>query len=282
MASIRPFRGLRYNTRSPLDLALVTAPPYDCITTEQQNDLYRVHPHNIVRLILNRTTSSDSAGDNRYSRAAQLLRLWREGGILSQDEKPAVYIIEHEFDVEGKRYRREGFIARVGLEEPESRIVLPHEETFTGPKEDRLKLLRATDCNLSAVMSLFDDPAGAVMAALKQGLPHAPDMQTVDGEGVVNRLWVQADPEVISVAQKLFASHSLYIADGHHRYETAAAYMKLLRESGREVGPEHPAASIMTFCIPMNDPGLVIQPTHRVIETLGGKFDLDRFRSLSS
>ena len=284
MATIRPFRALRYNTRDPLSVALVTAPPYDCISPQEQDDLYRLHPHNVVRLILGKEFPGDDDRNNRYTRAADLLKKWQAAAILARDADPAIYFYQQEFLLEGRSYLREGFLARLGLEPFGSGRVFPHEETMPGPKADRLKLLRATGANLSPIFGLFPDPKNAVTALFHEHraeLPRRecdPIAQTVDGDGVVHRLFACTDPDLIRRIAKEMADRSIFIADGHHRYETALAYRDELKAAGQDIGPDHPASSVLALFVSMHHPGLVILPTHRI---LSGLKDLavDRLRA---
>jgi len=268
MAQVRPFRALRYNTTDPLSLALVTAPPYDCITPDEQAELYRTHPHNIVRLILNRRQVGDDDTHNLYTRAADFLEKWQRTGILIRDAVPSLYLYQQEFQVEGRAYMREGILARVGLEPYGTGKIFPHEETIAGPREDRLRLLRQVRANLSPVFSLYPDPENLVAHLVHEVIPREPLAQTVDSEGVVHRLFASSDPGLAERVAEVMATVPLYIADGHHRYETALAYKRELEARGETVDEEHPAASVLMLCVSMHDPGLAVLPTHRVLRGL--------------
>ncbi len=268
MATVRPFRALRYNTRDPLSVALVTAPPYDCIAPAERDELYRTHPHNIVRLTLTRDEPGDGDRADKYARAADLLEKWANGGILSRDDEPALYVYQQAFELEGQQCLREGFLARVGLEPLGEGDVYPHEETMPGPKEDRLRLLRATRANLEPIFGLFPDADHAVAERLHEAGLGEPVVQTVDGEGVIHRLFAVTDDVVLHRVAETMAPKPLYIADGHHRYETALAYRHELRAAGEAIEDDHPANSILMMCVSMHDPGLAVLPTHRVIEGL--------------
>jgi uncharacterized protein (DUF1015 family) len=269
MAAIRPFRALRYNTTDPLSVALVTAPPYDCINAEEQEELYRTHPHNIVRIILGKGTPVDTDKHNRYTRAASLMTKWRQTGILSRDSQPALYFYQQEFEIDGKTYLREGFLARVGLEEFGTGKIFPHEETMPGPKEDRLKLMRATRANTEPIFGLFPDPENAVTALFHAaGQSCDPLVQTVDGNGIVHRLFGCSDAVVIKRVADAMAAKPIFIADGHHRYETALAYKREREAAGETVGPEHPVAGILMLCVSMHHPGLAVLPAHRILSGL--------------
>jgi uncharacterized protein (DUF1015 family) len=277
MAAIRPFRALRYNTHDPLSIALVTAPPYDCITPQEQDELYRTHPHNVVRLILGKEHPGDGPDHNKYTRAASLLQKWQRGGILARDPTPMIYCYHQEFEIEGKAFLRRGFLARVGLEEFGAGQIFPHEETMPGPKEDRLKLMRATRTNTEPIFGLFPDHAGEIADFCKGQPPCEPLVQTVDGSGVAHRLYGCSRQEIVAGISKAMAAKPIYIADGHHRYETALAYRRELQAAGQSVGPDHPASSILMLCVSMHDPGLAILPAHRVLHGLKG-LTADRLR----
>jgi uncharacterized protein (DUF1015 family) len=268
MAAIRPFQALRYNTRDPLSVALVTAPPYDCITPDEQEELHRTHPHNIVRIILGKPSPSDTEKHNRYTRAAGLLAKWRQTGILVRDPEAALYFYRQEFEIDGKTYLREGFLGRVGLEEFGSGHVFPHEETMPGPREDRLKLIRATRANTEPIFGLYPDPENAITALFHEAVRCEPLVQTVDGSGIVHRLFGCSDPALVGRVAKAMADRPIFIADGHHRYETALAYKREREAAGERIGPDHPAASVLMLCVSMHHPGLAILPTHRVLAGL--------------
>jgi uncharacterized protein (DUF1015 family) len=281
MAAIRPFQGLRYNTRDPLSVALVTAPPYDCISPKEQEELYRTHPHNIVRLILGKGTPLDDAEHNRYTRAASLMAKWRNACILVRDPAPTLYFYQQEFEVDGKTYIREGFLASVGLEEFGTGKIFPHEETMPGPKEDRLRLIRAARANLSPIFGLFPDERNAVTSLFHEAARCEPLVQTVDGSGVVHRLFGCADAGLIRRVAEAMADKPLFIADGHHRYETALAYKRERQAAGETIGPDHPAAGVLMLCVSMHHPGLAILPAHRILSGLPG-LTADRLREATA
>ncbi len=268
MATVRPFRALRYNTSDPLSVALVTAPPFDCISSQKRDELYRTHPHNIVRLIFGRDEPGDDETQNKYTRAADLLARWTDGGILVRDPEPTLYFYQQEFEIEGNSYRREGFLARVGLEEFGRGKIFPHEQTMAGPREDRLRLICHVRANLSAIFGLYPDPKNKVTALFHETGLGDPVAQTVDGDGVVHRLYACSNPAAIKRVAEALREKPVFIADGHHRYETALAYRNALVEQGENVGRDHPAASVLMMLVSMYDPGLAILPAHRVISGL--------------
>jgi uncharacterized protein (DUF1015 family) len=281
MAAIHPFRALRYNTHDPLSAALVTAPPYDCITPQERDELYRTHPHNIVRIILGKDLPGDGEGNNKYTRAADLMKKWQQARILVRDPHPTIYCYHQEFEIEGRSYLRKGFLARVGLEEFGKGKIFPHEETMPGPKADRLQLMRATGANTEPIFGLFPDPENIVDGLCAGRPPCEPIIQTVDGAGVSHRLFACGHQDIIEGIRSFLANRPLFIADGHHRYETALAYRRELVAAGKTIGPDHPASSILMLCVSMHDPGLAILPTHRVLHGLQG-LTTDRLRDVTS
>ncbi len=265
MAEIRAFRGYRYDLGRVGALSDIVAPPYDVIDPALQQDLYDRSPYNVVRLILNKEEAGDTQTDNRYTRAAHCLRDWQHEGILSQDSARSVYVYHQDFDVEGRRYTRRGFLTRVRLEPFGQGKIYPHEETLAGPKADRLQLFRATGMNLSPVFGLYPDPAGAVQNCLEEAVRRSPPLEATDHLGVVSRFWPVTDQHAVSVVTGLMGPKPIFIADGHHRYETALRYLDERRETGEVRDAEAaPNFALMTL-VSMTDPGLVILPTHRLV-----------------
>jgi uncharacterized protein (DUF1015 family) len=268
MADIRAFRAHRYDLGRVGALSDVVAPPYDVIDAELQQKLYDQSPYNVVRLILNKESPADTDGDNRYTRSAAVLRDWQRDDVLVQDSARSLYVYHQDFEVEGKRYTRKGFLARVRLEPFGTGRIYPHEETLAGPKADRLKLFRATGMNLSPVFGLYPDPQDAVMAELEKAVGRSLPLEATDHLGVTSRLWPVHDQHTVSAVTGLLGPKPVFIADGHHRYETGLRYLEERREAG-EVRDEEAAANfILMMLVSMSDPGLVILPTHRLISGL--------------
>ena len=271
MSSISPFRGWRYDP-GKVDLSKVVAPPYDVIDGREQRDLYARDDRNVVRLILGRTHADDSDHDNRYIRAAAHLDAWRGDGLFIQD-RPAVYLYEQKFAAGGGECARRGFFARLRLSEWGREGVYPHEKTLSGPKQDRLNLMRATRGNLEPVFGLAADPGAALSRALAALVAYEPCLD-VSLDGVENRLWVVDDPGLLDRLLSLMPEPRIFIADGHHRYETALAYRDEIRRKMTEAGQVPPLRGdldcdhIMMFVVPDSDPGLVIWPTHRMVHGL--------------
>jgi uncharacterized protein (DUF1015 family) len=279
MADIRAFRAVRYDLGRVGALADVVAPPYDVIGPDLQQALYDRSPYNVIRLILNKEGPGDTEADNRYTRAARCLRDWQDEHVLSQDSARGLYLYHQDFEVEGRRYTRRGFLARVRLEPFGQGRIYPHEETLAGPKADRLKLFRATAMNLSPVFGLYPDDDGAVQARLDAAVARALPLEATDHLGVVNRLWPVTDQQVVSAVTGMLGPKPVFIADGHHRYETGLRYLEERRAAGEVRDAEAPANFILMMLVSMSDPGLVILPTHRLVSGLPG-LTAERLRSL--
>jgi uncharacterized protein (DUF1015 family) len=269
MADVRAFRAFRYDLGRVGALANVVAPPYDVIDSALQDHLYERSPYNVIRLELNKETPEDNEHNNRYTRAASFLRQWQLENILKQDSARAFYVYHQEFEVEGRRFTRKGFLGRIRLEPFGQGKIFPHEETMAGPKADRLKLFQATGMNLSPIFGIYPDEEGAVQACLDEAVHRSPPIETVDHLGVVSRMWPVSDQHAVSAAVGLMGPKPVFIADGHHRYETGVRYLEERRQSG-PVPEEHAANFILMMLVAMSDPGLIILPTHRLVSGLPG------------
>jgi len=279
MADVQAFRAYRYDLARVGALSDVVAPPYDVIDPGLQEALYARSAYNVIRLILNKETPADSESNNRYTRSAQFLRDWQREGVLVQDSARGLYVYHQEFVVEGKRYERKGFLARVRLEKFGEGRTFAHEETMPGPKADRLKLFQATNMNLSPVFGLYPDDEGKVQAALESAIRQALPREATDHLGVVHRLWPVSDQAVVSSVTGLMGPKAIFIADGHHRYETALKYLDERRQAGEASGPDHPANFVLMMLVAMSDPGLAILPTHRLISGVDG-LSADRLKKM--
>lgn len=268
MVQVQAFSGWRYDLSQVGSLSDVTAPPYDVIGPEQQKELYEQHPCNIVRLILNRDEPGDEGDAARYQRAAEFLRRWQADGILIREHEDALYVYHQEFDWEGTHFVRRGFLGRLRLEEFGKGQVYPHEQTMSGPKADRLALTKACRTNLSPIFGLFPDPENAVQAPLEEVARTLTPLEATDHLGVRHRLWPVTDPAAIAQVQNLLRDKPVFIADGHHRYETACNYRNELREQGQLAEDNSPADFVLMHFVSMGDPGLAILPTHRLISGL--------------
>jgi uncharacterized protein (DUF1015 family) len=270
MPEIRAFRGIRYNLGRVGSLSDVVAPPYDVIDPQMQDELYRKHPYNIVRVDLNRIEpGKDDEADNRYTRSARLLRQWQAEGILMTEADPAIYVYHQQFQYDGRTYLRRGFLARMRISPFGEGLVFPHEETFSAPKFDRLMLTVVCKANLSPVFGLYPDPTGQVQQILEQAIAGATPLEATDHLGVVHRMWPVVDVSVEAALNAAIGPKPVFIADGHHRYETACEYRRDVYESGF-LSKDHPANYVLMMLIAMEDPGLIVLPTHRLFTGLPG------------
>jgi uncharacterized protein (DUF1015 family) len=274
---IRPFRALRFDAEAVGDLGKVVAPPYDVIGADLHRTLLARHPRNAVRLDLPEGEPREDP-DERYRRAARTLSTWRTDGTLRKDPRPSVYVYEQAYRVPGTDHERvqRGFFARLRIEPfgPES-PVLPHERTLSGPKEDRYRLLRATGLNTSPVIGLYRDPGGEAAAQLASVASGTPVADVVDDDGVRHRLWVVPDDgegsavSAVSALTRVAGAGPIWIADGHHRYETAVRYRDE-RRGGAGSSPEpDPAFDFLLMLFVAADEPLTVLPTHRVVRGLG-------------
>ena len=270
MAVLRPFRGITYNP-SRVDLSRVVAPPYDVISHKDQQRYYAQDPHNVVRLIAGEVRSTDSTEDNKYLRAAGFFNSWLQEGILAREPEPCLYIYRHQFvdPASGERKVRHGILGVVELE-PFGQTVLPHEQTHPRAKADRLSLTRAVQANLSPIFSMFEDPGGTARAVLDLGLRGRPRFSFDTGEGERHSVWSVSDPELIDRLGDALRPSRLYIADGHHRYETALNFRNKMRADHPEAPPEAAFNFVLMLLVDVEDPGLAILPTHRLLHDLEG------------
>jgi uncharacterized protein (DUF1015 family) len=270
MPIVAPLRGLRYDPKHVGALSQVIAPPYDVIDAALQNELYERHPANVIRLELNREEPGDDERSNKYTRAAKFLREWRKQGVVMQEPAAALYVYHQEFEVEGRSFVRRGVMARVRLERFGTGSIHPHEETMSGPKQDRLLLTRACRANLSQVFGLYPDPAGEVQAVLDAAVEGQPPLEATDHLGVRSRMWPVSAEGMATKVAGLMVPKPVFIADGHHRYETACNYRDEVaaawaaEHGGQPLPDDHPANFVLMMLVGMSDPGLVVLPTHRL------------------
>jgi uncharacterized protein (DUF1015 family) len=272
MALVRPFRAFRYNPElAPLERVLTQ--PYDKISPAQQEKYYSADPHNLIAVEKGRTSPSDSPQDNVYTRAAAALKDWISKSVVKQDPDPAFYAYSQEFQVPGtsERRTRRGFIGAGKLEDYSAGVIFRHEHTLSGPKADRLELLRHTHTHTGQLFFLYSDSQLTVDSILNEvQSSQSPVAQLTDEYGVIHRLWIISDPGRIASIQKAMADQKLVIADGHHRYETSLNYRNEARARAGKRNPDAPYEfSMMTF-INTRSEGLTILPTHRVVANLRG------------
>jgi uncharacterized protein (DUF1015 family) len=268
MAKLFPFKGILYNKKKLKKLARVMSPPYDVVPPQLQEELYKQSEFNIIRLILGKEFPGDTEYNNKYVRAATSLSGWLRHEILLQDLKPAMYVYEQVFSIRRKKYRRLGFIALLRLEDMGRGKVFPHEETLSKPKLDRIELIRATAANLDSVFAMFSDEKLKVAKALKPATKRKPVIEVKDRENTINRLWRIDQRSVISKIIKEMKDKPVFIADGHHRYEAALRYKAEMREKNTRFTEEESYNHIMMYFTPVENPGLVVLPIHRLIRPL--------------
>ena len=269
MAKIAPFRGVRYNPQR-LKLDTTVSLPYDRIKGDLQEKYYQLDEHNIARIIKGKAFPGDTETDNQYTRAGKFYEEWLKEAILIRDPKPAIYGYSQEFRLpSGEFATRIALIAALQLTDYEEGIVLPHERTFSGPKIDRLNLLRATTVNFGLIFMVYPgDRIGEILAAHLNGQPDI-DLYAVGETEVRHALWVIDDPQTIAAIQaEMEPKRNLIIADGHHRYETALAYRDEMRQKTPAWEPHMSFNYRMVGLVSMGDPGLTILPTHRLMHSI--------------
>jgi len=266
MAEIIPFRGILYNTNKINKLADVVAPPFDVISEQEQNQFHESHPQNIIKLTLGKTFENDTRTNNRYTRSADCFNNWLSEGIIETDKEPAFYLTLMEFFFENKRVTRYGLIALIRLEPFEKGIVLPHEMTFSNIKSERLELMKACHANFSPIFSLYSDDENSILDRLKDiSLERTPDHVFSDNIGQKHRLWRITDSSVHRHVSETLRDKAIFIADGHHRYETALNYRNWLSAGNPDFNGGHPSNYVMMYLCSMEDSGLVILPAHRML-----------------
>jgi uncharacterized protein (DUF1015 family) len=268
MAIIAPFRGLTYNFDRLGDMSKLAAPPYDVINEQEQEEYYNIHPNNVIRLILGKKKAGDTDTNNRYTRSAEDMKKWEEAGILVRPDAPAMYLTAHDYDPgDGKGTRtRWGLITLVRIEEEGSRIILPHEKTFSAHKNDRLSLMKACNAQLSQVFGLFDDSDNIISGCAAGAGGSEPDVAFNFKDGTSHRMWIIKDTAFFKKAAEAMRDKSIFIADGHHRYETSRNFRNLMREKYGEGSGDKPYDYVMMYLSDMNDKGLTILATHRLIK----------------
>ncbi len=250
MAEIEPFPGILYRVPEA-ELSKVLAPPYDVIPPAYQDELYRRDPRNIVRVVLNRTS-----GNGGYAEAGETFRRWLQEGVLAPDPAPCLYLLEQTFSPDGKTLRRFGLLARFRAVDASERVILPHEQTRAGAREDRYQVLRATRANFSPIFMMFSDPENRFAPPLLDAVSHPAALRYTDDSGVSHRVWRVDERGLVSAFREILAGARAYIADGHHRYATALRYRD---ENGAD------GAWTFGYFSPMGTPGLLVLPYHRIL-----------------
>lgn len=262
MADIIPFKGVRYNREKVKDFNRVMTPPYDIISPAQQDMYYSRDEYNMIKLDLVKEFPSDTENDNRYTRASNTFNQWLSNRILTGEDRPSIYFYEVSYTKYGPEKTMKGFIALCRLEEFGKGSVVPHEYTLSKPKSDRLNLLRSCQANFSLIFSLYSSPDRKINRTIEESIKGAPpDTDVVDDNGDRHRLWVVSDPAIIESVQKDMKGKTVYIADGHHRYEASLNYRNEARQKAGEGAYDY----IMMFFANMDEPGLTVLPTHRLV-----------------
>ena len=269
MAEIKAFKGMRFNTEIAGEISKLCCPPYDIISEEQRLNYIKENEYNIIRLELPK-------GEEPYKTAAEILKQWEDKGVLIREDKPAIYIYEEEFTAYNQRKSIKGIIARVKVEEFSKGVILPHEFTLSKAKEDRLNLMKATNCNFSQIYALYMDSAHTTLDTINEQSKCDAALEFTDDDNITHRLWIVTDESVIAKLVDDFTDRKLYIADGHHRYETALNYRKYCSENG--ISKEGDAQDYqMIYLVDMEHPGLVVFPTHRLVRDLD-TFDAEKVK----
>ncbi len=262
MAEVKPFRGITYDFERFRDLSSMVTPPYDVISADRQEAFYEAHPYNVIRLELGKTGPGDTDSDNRYTRAAETFNGWLQEGALVRLPRDCFYVTAHRYRTGSHERTRWGITARVRIEDEGSDVVLPHEQTFLAHKTDRFKLMRACRAQLSQVFTVYEDAEKASEAVFSHcdSIEPAVSFEAEDGSG--HRMWCVSDPGMVKGIEEFFRDRTLYIADGHHRYETARNYRDFRRSEGAGEGPHE---YVMMYLSSMDDEGLTILPYHRLL-----------------
>ncbi len=272
MAVIAPFRGIVYNPEVVGDLSKVVTPPYDVISPVQQDEFYARDPHNMIRLILNKRRPDDTPENNHNTRSAAHLRRWLEEGVFITDQREALYYYEIDFQLpDGELKTREGFVCLLKLEDFDKGIVRPHEKTFARTRSERIELMLHNHANLSQVYAVYTDPENLVAGEMNAALDHDMVMDFEDVDRVYHRMWRVTDPEAIGRVAGLMAPKEIFIADGHHRYETSLAFRDIIREKNPGLNEAAPFEYLMIYLSNMDHPGLTILPTHRMLKSVDGR-----------
>jgi uncharacterized protein (DUF1015 family) len=265
VAEIRPFRGIRYNQSVIDDLAAVICPPYDIITPQMRHELYHRSEYNFVRLEDSWGSPEDTAMASKYTRSVATLEQWLKQGILKVDEEPAIYLHDHYFTYQGKEFRRRGLITCIRLGEGNEMAVRRHEGTLTEPKNDRLSLLWALQANTSPILTLFEDQGQQVSSLLAAQGQGKPIISSSSANGERHQVWAITEAGVIDQLCRSLAHQPLYIADGHHRYESALIYQQQQLAYSSTVSGDEAFNFVMMTLVDFADPGLVILPPHRLV-----------------
>lgn len=271
MERILPFKALSYNKNIVGNLSAVLAPPYDIISEQEREKLYNSHPFNVVRLEHGAISDNDNDADNKYTRSAETLSEWMRSGVLVPDRQSAIYIYGQDFNLpDGRQFTRTGIVCLVRVDDFEEGTILPHLETASGAKTDRLNLMTACGATFSPISALYEDPDSLISPIISEIISYPPETTVKTSGGVIQKLWSVTDEQVISKITAALEDKKFFIADGHHRYESAVNYRNLMAD----VNPDHIGTGLynytMMFLEDMADPGIVIFPSHPMVRSLVG------------
>ncbi len=278
MAAIAPFRGITYNFHSGQDLSRLITPPYDVISKEEQDGFYQADPHNIIRLILGKRKVGDTDWDNRYTRSANDYMRWESEGIFIRADQPGIYLTSLTYDPgNGESQRtRWGIVALVKIEDEGSGVILPHEKTFSAHKDDRLKLIRACNAQFSQIFGLYEDPENAILNECRDKADTPPQVSFDFKDGTKHQMWNLQEHSLFKKVADIMADKPIFIADGHHRYETSRNFRNILRKKHGSKPSNKSYEYVMMYLSNMNDEGMTILPSHRLIKS-APDFKIDRF-----
>ncbi|QOJ14174.1 MAG: DUF1015 domain-containing protein [Planctomycetia bacterium] len=265
MCTVRPFSAIRYAAPANGDISARLAPPYDVLDQRDKDALLGRDSRNFVAIDLPHVPPKSAGPAAAYAGARSTLEAWLADGTFVRDTTPAIYVYEQRYEIDGRRYSRRKFLARLRLEAFGKGSVFPHEQTFGGPKEDRLLLTQATECNLSPIFGLYEDSSNAVAARLRTAVGSDAPLLSGTLDGVENRIWAVTDRAVIDDVQRAMSDRAVFIADGHHRYGTGLMYREALAAKRGALPEDHPANYVLCAFCAMEDEGLLILPTHRVL-----------------
>ncbi|MFZ7112189.1 MAG: DUF1015 domain-containing protein [Desulfatiglandales bacterium] len=278
MATVAPFTGVTYNSKRFGEMARLVAPPYDVISEEEQEGYYQKDPYNVIRLILGKKKIGDSDWDNRYTRSADSFNRWQSENVLVRSRQPSMYMTSLRYDPGdgGGERLRWGLIALLRIEEEGSGTILPHEKTFSAHKDDRLNLMKACGAQFSQIFGLYEDADHEISGAFEDVIQESPQFSFDLDDGTGHRLWVVQNRAIFERVAELMAGKSIFIADGHHRYETARNYRNMMRTRFGKRSPNRSYEYVMAYLSNMDDVGLTILPSHRLIRGRAG-FDVRPF-----
>ncbi len=265
MAEVIPFKGVLYNPQK-VDAGSVMAPPYDIVTPEFKEILYKRSPYNIIQIDFGKDNAGDNEKENRYTRASNSLNEWLKQEILIKDTEPSFYCYETSYKINGQKKKLRGFLGIVKIEELASGKIHPHEMTYSKPRTDRLNIIRFCEANISPIFSLYSSPDRLTSSILEKLSEEKPFIEAKNGDDFIHRLWRISDKTSIETIKKDLSNKNIFIADGHHRYETALEFKNEMNKKGLLKTGTEPFNYVMMFLVNIEDDGLTVLPAHRLAE----------------